>query len=374
MYEQKPVLSSECCYANRRWLLDGYILSGGHSVKIPINTLPLRIGRSQAAQFTINHPSVSRMHAELIELDGCIAICDSGSRNGTFVNYHKISAPTTLSPGDYIHFGSCEFRVVAENETLDEHRNADDTWVIKEPGGPEFQRLIDAEAVYSRYQPVILLDGDTVFAYESLGRGNFPGAPTRPDDLFRLARRYGYSRALSGIFRLQSLKSATALPAHYQMFFNVHGDELADADRFLGEMAKVRDLYPNMTLVAEIPEGTALESATLIDVRDALRDLGYGIAYDDFGVGQTRLVQLTDCPPDYLKFDRGLIAGIDRASAARQNMVKVLVDFASSIGISTIAEGVETAGESETVRQLGFKCGQGYLYGRPMMAEDAFGG
>ena len=277
-----------------------------------------------------------------------------------------------LHAGDFIHLGSCEFRVIAENETLEEFRSADETWLIKEPGGAEFQRLIDAEAVNSKYQPVVLLEDKTVFAFESLGRGNYPGAPTRPDDLFRVARRYGYSRSLSTIFRVQALRTASELPGHYQMFFNVHIDELREPERFLGEMAQVRDLYPNMSLVAEIPEGSELQTATLVDIRDALRDLGYGMAYDDFGVGQSRLVQLTDCPPDYLKFDRALIMNIDSAPAARQKMVKVLVELAQDLGCITIAEGVETAGESETVRQLGFRCGQGYLYGRPMSPEQAF--
>ena len=372
MRNADPGMNKECCHANRRWCLEGAFITGNHSVRISVNVLPMRIGRSQSAQYTINHPSVSRMHAEIVEIAGCLAITDCSSRNGTYVNYTKITGPTPLFAGDFIHLGSCEFRVVAEHETLDEHRSADETWAIKEPGGPEFQRLIDDEAVYANYQPVVLLDGQVVFAYESLGRGNLPGAPTRPDDLFRLAGRYGYSRTLSNIFRGQALRSAEGLPAHYQMFFNVHSDELHDPARFLGEMAQVRDMYPSMSLVAEIPEGTALEPATLIDIRDALRDLGYGLAYDDFGVGQARLVQLSDCPPDYLKFDRELIAGIDTASALRQKMLHTLVMMAEDMGISTVAEGVETASEAATVRQLGFRCGQGYLYGRPMPPEQAF--
>lgn len=364
--------NKECCQTNRRWCLEGYFIAGGEQIRIVITTLPLRIGRSQSAQFSINHPSVSRVHAELAEEEGCLAIRDFNSRNGTFVNYAKISGLTRLHPGDFVHLGSCEFRVVSENDTLDEYRSADDTWVIKEPGGVEFQNLINDEAVYARFQPVILLEGDTIFGFESLGRGNFPGAPTRPDDLFRIAKRYGYSRTLSNIFRVHALRCAENVPGHYLIFMNIHGDELKEPDRFIGEMAQVHDLYPTMSLVAEIPEGLPLDTSTMLDLRSALRDFGYGIAYDDFGVGQSRLVQLSDCPPDYLKFDRALIAGIDTAPAARQDLVKTLVDYATSIGVATVAEGVETPGESETCRQMGFRCGQGYLYGRPMAAEEAF--
>lgn len=337
-----------------------------------VNSLPLRIGRSESAQFPINHPSISRMHAELVESNGCLAVCDSNSRNGTFVNYQKIETLTTLFAGDCIHLGSCEFRVVSENETLDENRDADQTWVIKEPGGPEFQRLMNDEAVYARFQPVIMLDGNTVFAFESLGRGNFPGAPSKPDDLFRMAKRYGYSQELSNIFRVHALRLAEKLPRNFQVFINVCADELRKPQQFIDEMVQVHDLYPQMNIVAEIPEGLALDIEAMVDIKAALRDLGYGIAYDDFGVGQSRLVQLADCPPDYLKFDRSLICNIDSAPPHRQKMVKLLADFAANMGVITIAEGVETTGESETCRQMGFRCGQGYLYGRPMPAEEAF--
>lgn len=373
MHKDISGAQKQCCYTNRRWCLEGFFVPGAQPLRIPINILPLRIGRSETAQFTINHPSISRVHAELLDFEGCITITDSNSRNGTYVNYQKITGPTPLHAGDFIHLGSCEFRVIADNETLEEYRSADATWEIKEPGGAEFQRLIDSQAVHSHFQPVVQLNDALVFAFESLGRGNFPGAPIRPDDLFRVARRYGYSRQLSNIFRIQALRAAENLPAPYQMFFNVHMDELQEPETFIGEMAKIRDIYPNMSLVAEIPEGSELPTNTLRDIRQGLRDVGFGLAYDDFGVGQARLVQLTDCPPDYLKFDRELIAGIDTAPASRQKMVEVLVDLAHDLGVVTIAEGVETPGESETIRQLGFQCGQGYLYGRPSPADQAFG-
>ncbi len=342
-------------------------------MRILVRTLPLRIGRSESAQFSINHPSISRNHAELVDEGGCLALKDSNSRNGSFVNYQKIETSKVLSAGDCIHLGSCEFRVVLENETLDENRAADETWVIKEPGGPEFQRLMDDAAVNARFQPLIMLDDDVVFAFESLGRGNFPGAPTKPDDLFRMAKRYGYSQELSNIFRIHSLRSTEKLPQNYLMFINVHPDELRKPEKFIDEMVQVHDFYPRMNIVAEIPEGLALDIEAMIDIKAALRDLGYGIAYDDFGVGQSRLVQLADCPPDYLKFDKSLICDIDSAPDARQKMVKLLADFAADIGVITVAEGVETHAESETCRQMGFRCGQGYLYGRPVPAEEAFG-
>ena len=93
------------------------------------------------------------------------------------------------------------------------------------------------------------------------------------------------------------------------------------------------------------------------------------LAYDDFGAGQARLVVLTEVPPDFLKFDRGLVGGIEQAPASRMKLVEGLVTVAADLGIATIAEGIESEGEKATCRQLGFSYGQGYHLGRPAPAE-----
>ena len=66
-----------------------------------------------------------------------------------------------------------------------------------------------------------------------------------------------------------------------------------------------------------------------------------------------------------MKFDISLIRGIDSATGQRQQIVATLVSMVSNLGIATLAEGVETAAEHATCRQMGFNLGQGYLYGRP---------
>jgi len=338
---------------------------------VDILKYPLKIGRGESVDSSINQPSISRVHAEIIDDNGCVVIADCDSRNGTFVNYERIVGPTKLHAGDFVHLGSCEFRVVLGNETLDEHRRADETWLVKEPGRRAFQDLMTGNAVSAKFQPVVMLDSSTVFAFESLGRGNHPDAPTRPDELFRMAKRYGYSQALSNMFRTQALTSAEGLAGCYQLFINIHPDELEEPDLFIGEMAQVRDLYPSLNLVVEIPESLIIDTVAVNEIHDGLREMGYGLAYDDFGTGQSRLIQLADCPPDYLKFDRSLIANLEQASLQRQKMVEMLVKFANEISVVTVAEGIETFGEAEICRQMGFRCGQGYLYGRPMAPEQA---
>lgn len=92
--------------------------------------------------------------------------------------------------------------------------------------------------------------------------------------------------------------------------------------------------------------------------------LGLQFAYDDFGAGQARLIELSDIPPDYLKFDRGMIEGIETATP-RQEMVSALLRVVRRLGVRVIAEGVETELVAAICQRLGCDLGQGYLFGRP---------
>ena len=88
------------------------------------------------------------------------------------------------------------------------------------------------------------------------------------------------------------------------------------------------------------------------------------LAFDDFGAGQARLCELAEVRPDYLKFDREMIRDI-HISPQRQQMLAHLVQLVIELGVTPLAEGIETAEEGETCRQMGFRLAQGFYYGRP---------
>jgi EAL domain-containing protein (putative c-di-GMP-specific phosphodiesterase class I) len=103
---------------------------------------------------------------------------------------------------------------------------------------------------------------------------------------------------------------------------------------------------------------------TMAENKKALARLGMQFAYDDFGAGQARLIELTDIPPDYLKFDRAMIEGIG-AATPRHEMVGALLKVVRRLGVRVIAEGIETEELATICRALGCDLGQGYLFGRP---------
>src|SRR5262249_50079630 len=96
-----------------------------------------------------------------------------------------------------------------------------------------------------------------------------------------------------------------------------------------------------------------------------LDDLNISLAFDDFGAGQARLAELTTVNPRYLKFDRCLINNIHEADSSRTTMVSSLVTMTKDIGITPLAECVESEAEVAACVELGFTLGQGYCFGYP---------
>ncbi len=90
---------------------------------------------------------------------------------------------------------------------------------------------------------------------------------------------------------------------------------------------------------------------------------------DDFGTGFSSLARLKTYPLDVLKIDQSFIRGIER-DPADVAIVKTIIELANNLNLGTVAEGVETEGQADIMRELGVKEMQGYLFAKPMPAAD----
>lgn len=119
-------------------------------------------------------------------------------------------------------------------------------------------------------------------------------------------------------------------------------------------------------LSLELTEGMLMTRPDqVIPVMRALRQLGFGISLDDFGMGHSSLVLLKNLPISSLKIDRSFVRDLPHQRTDRV-IVKTIVDLGCQMGLQVIAEGVETAPQLEILRQAGCSLIQGYLMDRPM--------
>ncbi len=356
------------------WYLEGFEGRSQKILRAAINELPFSVGRRSSCDLSLNSKMVSQLHAELFERQRTLCVRDMGSTNGTFVNGQRVTAETEndLRDGDILHFADLEFRVVS---TVSESSwpSLTKTVNLKDgdlPGGGigryrELRAIVKEGAIRAMYQPLVRVSDGELLGYEALGRGTLEGAPTSPGELFGTAEMIGLATELSVAFRNKAVEEALQLTDASKIFLNTHPHELRDQDALLKSLEPLLAMPHEFDIVLEIHESAVTDGAALKGLREELDKLGIGLAFDDFGTGQARLVELTDAAPKYLKFDAVFIKNIHLASKQRQDMVRTLVKMVVDLGIASIAEGVELMEEADVCRELGFEYGQGYFFGRP---------
>lgn len=360
------------------WFLDAYVEGSAVPRRHPIDPdgTPLQIGRSRRATLTLPFDYVSAAHAELAFRDGRVWIRDLGSSNGTFVNSARIDTDTALSIGDIVQIGANQMVVAAEGDG-DESTSttfAMDTGSVASLSslasqGAALRDLLANRHVKTVFEPIVKLgDRPRAIGFEILGRGTHAQAPESPGPLFQLAEAVDVAADLSLLFRQTGFQSASGLPGKPLLFVNTHPAEM-EGDALLDELALLRSGGFDLPLTLEIHETSVLDRAQMQSLANALSELNIGFAYDDFGAGQARLLELVEIPPDYLKFDLSLIRGIDQAPITRVRLLQSLVDMVLDLDIACLAEGIETRDELSACRDIGFTHGQGFLFGRGQSAE-----
>jgi EAL domain-containing protein (putative c-di-GMP-specific phosphodiesterase class I) len=123
-------------------------------------------------------------------------------------------------------------------------------------------------------------------------------------------------------------------------------------------------------LAVEITETVLLgETSAAVETLDQLNALGVRIFLDDFGTGYSSLSYLKRLPLDAVKLDRAFVRGLEESSVDQQ-IIGAVVQMARALGMTVVAEGVETEGQCRRLRELGCHVLQGYYFARPMPAED----
>ncbi|TWT86900.1 putative cyclic-di-GMP phosphodiesterase AdrB [Pseudobythopirellula maris] len=345
------------------WQLSGQLADDDVVRNFVIDHSPYSVGRTPEANLSIPCPTVSNAHAEFEYDNASLLVRDLGSTNGTFVNGVRITGECSLNPGDLVQFARVVLRV-ARQATVRHNMTVENDSSDRALSLIQFDKLMTERAVVPFFQPIVSMEDLTVIGYEILGRSRLFGLKD-PQTMFGVAAALKLESELSRIFRDEGLKVGDILPGNMLLFANTHPAEIDEPELLKFSLRELRERSPARPLVLEIHEATATQTESMRELRAALDDLNIGLAYDDFGAGQARLVELVEVPPDYLKFDIKLVRDIRLASMERQKMVERLVQMTTELGIIPLAEGIEHAGDHKVCEQMGFVTGQGYLYGRP---------
>ena len=169
----------------------------------------------------------------------------------------------------------------------------------------------------------------------------------------------------------QVLDLATTLDiADFELAFNVSTTELYRnefADWIIDQTAQ-RNLSPHHFWI-EVSESVALSSNRAIEVLRRLHDVGFRIALDDFGAGQSSLSHLRSLPIDAIKIDRAFVGDLLTDPTA-QAISRCLIELGATMGLRVVPEGVETESQASTLATYGATLGQGWLFHPALAPED----
>jgi EAL domain-containing protein (putative c-di-GMP-specific phosphodiesterase class I) len=240
------------------------------------------------------------------------------------------------------------------------------------------QLALDLEAALERreilvhYQPVVRLSDGEIEGFEVLARWPHP---TRgllsAADFLPAAEETGLTVELGRLVLHQALEAARRWPQKLTIWLNVAAAELANERLVdtLSEALKGYGVEPGR-LVIEVTESGVIQGSdgALVAMR-RLRELGVGLTIDDFGTGYSSLSRLAEFPIESLKIPKPFVDKL-LGENADEAFVDAILRLAESLGLDAVAEGIEHPAQAERLRQMGCRLGQGYLFGRPMPAED----
>jgi EAL domain-containing protein (putative c-di-GMP-specific phosphodiesterase class I) len=216
------------------------------------------------------------------------------------------------------------------------------------------------QSMWIAYHPIVDVRAQTVFGYEALLRSTEPSLP-HPGAVIDAAMRLGRIEPLGRAIR--SL-AAEPIPADrdFALFVNLHVTDLTDPALSDPESPLSKIAH---RVVLEITERSSLD-----EVRDArrrvaaLREMGFRIAVDDLGAGYAGLSSFTLLEPEIVKLDMSLIRDI-HITSTKQKVVRSMTSLSKDMGMTVVAEGVETREERDCLVELGCDLLQGFLFAKP---------
>lgn len=240
----------------------------------------------------------------------------------------------------------------------------------------ELRRAVEAKAWKLLYQPVVDLDDGRMVGVEALVRWDRDGEFVSPAVFIPLAEDLGLINEIGDWVMEESCRQSRAwrdAGLDLRISFNLSPREL-HSDTLVTRLTDLLAEHevPATRMVVEVTE-SSMESDPehTRGILGMMAVAGLGVSIDDFGTGYSSLSRLTDMPVSTLKIDRSFVMDLpDREAAV--GVVRAVIRLAESLGMTSLAEGIETDAQRVMLKVLGCKLAQGYFFGKPLSPEKIF--
>ncbi len=242
----------------------------------------------------------------------------------------------------------------------------------------DLHSALELHQLHLVYQPIIRLPSGTTIGMEALIRWTHPTHGVIPPAKFiPLAEESGMISRL-GLWVIEEAVSQLAawrrqFPEMTGLYVSVNlsGAQLHDSDivERIADILAVNGLQGS-ALCLELTESVVMDDpAAAASILAELRELGIHIAIDDFGSEYSSLAYLKRFPATILKIDKSFVSSLDKPDNADATLIATIVAMGRALGITTVAEGVETVSQAQRLTELGCDAVQGFLYSRPVGAD-----
>ncbi len=236
----------------------------------------------------------------------------------------------------------------------------------------ELRQAVADDEIVPHFQPLVAIDTGHIVGVEMLARWPHPArGMVSPAEFIPLAEGLGLIGPMTDGLLRKACTAAANWPADITLACNISPLQLRDPEL----PAMVHRILENTGFPANRLELEITESALVGDLAFAatllgqLKALGVSLALDDFGTGYSSLRHLRALPFDKLKIDASFVGAMENDGESGK-IVAAVVGLGQSLGLTTVAEGVETPETAALLKRLGCDIGQGWLFGRPASARD----
>ena len=217
------------------------------------------------------------------------------------------------------------------------------------------------------YQPIVDLGSGAVIGFEALARWHHPRRGTiSPETFIPVAEDSGQILALGEAILRRACRDALGWPDHLSLSVNVSPLQFRNrrlADDILGILKE--EGFPAHRLEIEVTENALIDNPDLAaQAIERLKAAKVRVSLDDFGTGYSSLAHLRDLPFDKVKIDRSFV-GKMKQNAEGSSLMKAIIVMCQSLGLPTVAEGIEEESHRSALASEGCVLGQGFLFGRP---------